>query len=173
MLAAIEQSKEQNNNFIGQFLKDADAKLQNMQAVAQAMMVELAMETKRVDERVVDLNQLKDVVLGQTANLNERSVEIERKMAENVTQHSDVITNLGEFGDKQTSDIAGLRANIEMWAVGFQRNIESHLSGMGGSSASAGGAGGAERENKGPPVDRKEVAVWKLPEKSRRMASGT
>ena len=41
-------------------------------------------------------------------------------MAENVTQHSDLVTNLGEFGEKQTSSIAALRSNIEMRAVGFR-----------------------------------------------------
>ena len=57
VLAAIEDSKEKNNAFIGQFLKDADEKLVKMEAVARAIMTELATQTGRVDERVVDLNQ--------------------------------------------------------------------------------------------------------------------
>ena len=121
---------------------------------------------------------MKDVALGQTANLNERSIEIEqkienlnersieieKKMHDYHSQHSDLITNLGEFGDKQTADISALRANIEIWAVGFQGKIESHLSGMGGAAAGIGGAGSAERKKRGPQVDRTEVAVWKLPD---------
>ena len=85
--AAIEKSKEENNNVIGQFLKDADAKLKNMEEVAQAQLIEVATQTKRVDERVVDLNTLKDVALGQTSNLNERSIEIEQKIA-NLSERS-------------------------------------------------------------------------------------
>ena len=169
VIAAIEKSKEENNNVIGQFLKDADAKLKNMEEVAQAQLIEVATQTKRVDERVVDLNTLKDVALGQTsnlnersieieqkiANLNERSIEIERKMVDYNTQHDDLITNFGEFGEKQTADISALRTNIEMWAQGFQGRIESHLSGIGGVQAGVGSAGGAEKEKRGPQVDRK------------------
>ena len=84
----------------------------------------------------------------QTSNLNDRSieieaklVEIEQKLTEADTKHGDLITNLVEFGDKQTSDlsasraasindISALRANIEMWATGFQGKIESHLGAM-------------------------------------------
>ena len=63
--AAIEKSKEENNNVIGQLLKDADAKLRNMEEVAQALLIGVATQTKRVDERVADLNTLKDVALGR------------------------------------------------------------------------------------------------------------
>ena len=52
--AAVEKSKEENNNVIGQFLKDADAKLKNMEEVAQPLLIEVATQTKRVDGRVVD-----------------------------------------------------------------------------------------------------------------------
>ena len=78
--AAIEQSKEANNNIIGKFLKDADEKLAKMEEVAQALYLEVATQTKRVDERVVDLNALKDIALSQTNNLNDRSIEIEQKL---------------------------------------------------------------------------------------------
>ena len=78
--AAIEQSKEANNNIIGKFLKDADDKLAKMEEVAQALYTEVATQTKRVDERVVDLNLLKDIALSQTSSLNDRSLEIEQKL---------------------------------------------------------------------------------------------
>ena len=166
--AAIEQSKEANNNIIGKFLKDADDKLAKMEEVAQALFTEVATQTKRVDERVVDLNLLKDIALSQTSNLNDRSLEIEQKLLaiekkfiEADVQHSDLITNLGEFGEKQTTALSALRANIDLWANGFQARIESQVGGLGGMQGSA---GGAEKEKKGPRVDRKEVAVWKLPD---------
>ena len=157
-------------------MKDADVKLKQMEQVAGVLREELTTQTKRVDDCVRDLNELKDVALGQTSNLNARSIEIEqkieslndrsivikKKMQDYSTQHSDLITNLGEFGKKQTADISALRANIEMWAVGFQGKIESHLSGVGGSAAGIGGAGSTEREKRGLQVDRKEVAVWKF-----------
>ena len=145
--AAIEQSKEANNNIIGKFLKDADEKLAKMEEVAQALYLEVATQTKRVDERVVDLNALKDIALSQTSNLNDRSIEIEqklltieRKFTEADVQHADLLTNLGEFGEKQTTGLSALRANIEMWANGFQARIDSQVGGLGGMQASAGGA---------------------------------
>ena len=166
--AAIEQSKEANNNIIGKFLKDADDKLAKLEEVAQALFTEVATQTKRVDERVVDLNVLKDIALSQTSNLNDRSLEIEQKLLAIEkkfivadVQHSDLITNLGEFGEKQNTCLSALRANIEMWANGFQTRIESQVGGLGGMQASA---GGAEKEKKGPQVGCKEVAVWKLPD---------
>ena len=92
------------------------------------MYVEVATQTKRVDERVVDLNDLKDVALSQTSNLNERSIEMEqkienlnecsieidKKMQDYNSQHGDLITNLGELGDKQAADISALCGNVEM-----------------------------------------------------------
>ena len=135
--AAIEQSKEANNNIIGNFLKDSAEKLAKMEEVAQALYAEVATQTKRVDERVVDLNLLKDIALSQTSNPNDRSLEIEQKLLaienkfiEADVQHSDLITNLGEFGEKQTSGLSALRANIEMWATGFQAKIESQVGGL-------------------------------------------
>ena len=181
----IGQNVEENNTIIGTFMRSAADKTANMERLSQAMCLEIATQTERINERVVELNVLKEVALNQTADLNRRSIEIEqklldieKKLIQADTKHGDLITNLGEIGDKQTSDlsalraastndISALRANIEMWETGFQGKIESYLGAMGGMQAGAGGAGGAggvEKEKRGPQVDRKEAAVWKLPD---------
>ena len=179
----VEQGVENNNVIIGQFTRMAADKIEEMQKLEQHIVDEVKTQTERINERVVELNELKEIALKQTANLNDRSVEIEaklieieQKLVEADTKHGDLITNLGEFGEKQTSDISAsraasindvmaLRANIELWATAFQGKIESHLgglSGVGNMQTGAGGAGGQEKEKRGPQVDRKEVAVWKL-----------
>ena len=181
----IGASVEANNHTIAQFLQSAAEKTSEMQRLEQVIITEVKTQTARIDERVAELNDLKEIALKQTSNLNERSVEIEaklveieQKLTEADAKHGDLITNLGEFGEKQTSDISAsraasindvmaLRANIELWATAFQGKIESHLgalSGMGNMQTGIGGAGGQEKEKRGPQVDRKEVAVWKLPD---------
>ena len=49
-----------------------------------------------------------------------------------------------------------------MWANGFQAKVNEQIGGMSGAPTGAGGA--AKDGKRGPQVDRKEVAVWKLPD---------
>ena len=160
----IGASVEANNVTIAQFMQAAADKTAEMERMEQAIILEIKTQTERINERVVELNDLKKVALDQTANLNDRSieieaklVEIEQKLTEADTKHGDLITNLGEFGDKQTSDLSAsraasindssaLRANIELWATGFQGKIESHLGAMAGMGGMQAGAGGLKKE---------------------------
>ena len=50
---------------------------------------------------------------------------MEKQIVESVAEQGDLITDLSEFGEKRTADIAALRANIEMWANGFRRRSTS------------------------------------------------
>ena len=169
----VEQGVEANNIFLGRFTKVAADKITEMERLEQTIILEVQTQTDRINERVKELNELKKVALDQTAHLNDRSieieaklVEIEQKLTEADTKHGDLITNLGEFGDKQTSDLAAsrlasindvmaLRANIGLWATGFQGKIESHLGAMAGMGGVQPGAGGLEAWRK-----RREAHRW-------------
>ena len=63
----------------------------------------------------------------QIASLNERSIEMEKQMVESNTKQSDLITNLNEFGENQTDDIAALRANIEIGANSFKAKVNEQM----------------------------------------------
>ena len=102
----IGQSTEENNTIIGNFLKSSADKAAKMEEVSQALYLEIATQTQRINERVVELNTLKEVALNQTADLNRRSIEIEqkfldieKKLIDADTKHGDLITNFVEFGE--------------------------------------------------------------------------
>ena len=54
-------------------------------------------------------------MFAQTTNLNDRSLDMEKQMAENVVQHTDLITNLKEFRNKQTAYIAAPAPTLRCW----------------------------------------------------------
>ena len=78
----IGQNVVENNTIIGTFIREAADKTANMERLSQAMYLEIAAQTDRMNERVVELNDLKQVALNQTADLNRRSIEIEQKLVD-------------------------------------------------------------------------------------------
>ena len=127
----IGASVEANNVTIAQFMKAAVDKTAEMERLEQVIISEVKTQTERINERVVEFNDLKRVVLEQISNFKDRSieieaklVEIEQKLTEADTRQGDLITNLGEFGDKQTSDLSASRAASINDISAVRANIE-------------------------------------------------
>ena len=78
----VEQGVENNNVIIGRFTQMAADKIEEMQRLEQHIVDEVKTQTERINERVVELNDLKEIALKQTSNLNDRSIEIEAKLVE-------------------------------------------------------------------------------------------
>ena len=72
----VEQGIAANNTFLGQFTKTASDKIAEMERMEQHIIAEVKTQTERINERVVELNELKRIALEQTSNLNDRSIEI-------------------------------------------------------------------------------------------------
>ena len=61
-----------------------------------------------------------------------------------------------------SAQVAAVKDEASAWAPSFEENIVSVFQASGGQTG--GIASGKDREEKGPSADKKEVAVWKLPE---------
>ena len=63
--------------------------------------------------------------------------------------------------NKSKEDLEGAKSEIKDWSTTFQKTMEGKIA-EGSGAAHSGGAGGGGRAR----LDKKEVQVWKLPEKS-------
>ena len=93
---------------MGVFTKQSVDKIAEMERMRDAIIIEVQTQTTRIDDRVREINLLKDAVFAQIKNLNERSIGMEKQVLESVIGQGDLITNLNDFGEKQTADIAAL-----------------------------------------------------------------
>ena len=60
------------------------------------------------------------------------------------------------------AQVSAVKDEVSAWATSFKENIVSVFQASRGQTRGRGS--GKDRDDKGPSVDKKEVAVWKLPE---------
>ena len=79
---AIDASVAKVSDFVGTFLQQASDKMAEVEATKNGIITEIQIQAKRVDDRIIEMNKLKDelnmhagVVLSQTENLHQRSID--------------------------------------------------------------------------------------------------
>ena len=117
-----------------------------------------------MDQRIVDLNLLRDQVMAQTADFNDRSINAQMEFDNFKIQ-------LNEFADRSQAEVKRTQEVTENVIRDLRFTIEAYLNGVRAKfdkrSSSADGGGGlfgekVQMKKNDPKVDKKEVNVWKL-----------
>ena len=115
---AIEAAVGKNNEFIIEFFKKAELKLNEMEDMRVSVITELQDSRSRMDARIEEMNALKKslteqetLIFSQTTNLNDRATTAAASALEATTQHDDLVLKLNEFAQKQLGDMAKIQSD--------------------------------------------------------------
>ena len=125
--------------------------------------VKLINEMKQAIEEKVTAHQQAIIASGQTADgaharLSSLLEELNQFHATTAASIEEVKSSGGVLRKETTEEFSKFRASIEMWYEG----IKSHLDRGGGGDGGKGKGGGDSKG--GSRVDKKDIAVWKLPD---------
>ena len=140
-IGTLEAKIESHMTAADQQLQNATAQLQAVQAAIQAM---------------PDMQNKLDALAGATTNAQQALVQLNEDRALNTATRVEVEQAIL---DLQTT-VSAHRDEANGWASRMQVAFDSMI-GHGGS----GKGGGSSDGGKGPSIDKKEVSVWKLPDK--------
>ena len=122
------------------------------------------------DQKMQQLNGMIENINLKANTLNRTTIEIQQSLTDvkTATEKSQVdITNfvnnkMAEINHEQAVKADQLRLELRDWAATQQESIRANLAGLAASATTTTGGGQAHKE---ASLDKKDVAVWKLPPK--------
>ena len=164
MEAYVKERIDANNAVLGNILEQGRLMHEEVKVTQSAVIAEVTDQKERMDQRIVDLNLLRDQVMAQTTDLNDRSINAQ-------TEFDSLKIQLNEFADRSQAEVKRTQEVTENVIRDLRFTIEAYLNGVRAEfdkrSSSADGGGGlfgekVQTKKNDPKVDKKEVNVWKL-----------
>ena len=164
MEAYVKERIDANNAVLGNILEQGRLMHEEVKVTQSAVIAEVTDQKERMDQRIVDLNLLRDQVMAQTTDLNDRSINAQ-------TEFDNLKIQLNEFADRSQAEVKRTQEVTENMIRDLRFTIEAYLNGVRAEfdkrSSSADGGGGlfgekVQLKKNDAKVDKKEVNVWML-----------